>query len=114
MISSQQQQPPQQQRIKIYEPHQRTNTVTEQVIRRRQMERRQYEMTHPRVRYQQPVYVGTEYAQAQPRAEQYLDYYGHGPRPDHYYPGLTPRDVLLARAQPGQGKISTCSPSDIA
>jgi hypothetical protein len=87
-------------RVKVYEPHQRTNTLTEQVITKRQARRRQYEMTHPRFGYQRPVYA--KYTEPQP-VEQFLDYYGHGSQPDHYYPGLTPRDVLLARAQPGQG-----------
>ena len=81
---------------RVVEPAGESHRVGREVQMRRELDSRWRLMNRPRYGWIQPAYTkfyGYQYPDYFPL------YYGSGPRPDHYYAGFTPKDVILAKTK---------------
>eukprot|EP00158_Paraphelidium_tribonemae_P009744 Partr_v1_DN28947_c0_g1_i1_m24981 putative Conserved hypothetical protein len=83
-------------RIRIYEPIRSYPSISHQVRERNEAQYRKHYLTHPRYGWQHPAYM--RFLGPAQYPPDFSMVYGSGPRADHYYPGLTPKDVVLAKS----------------
>ena len=86
--------------VRFIEPRRRARrSLASQVALKHEIEAREQALIRPpisRYLWSYPAYVDHMPSGPMAYPPGFTQIYGVGPRPDHYYPGMTPKDVLLA------------------